>query len=249
MTTYRQLILLASLFVTIAFGRNTIVAQEPIQPRPSTKITFDEDILTTLIEDTCHHFEAARDQFIKRQYPKTAEHLRTASANLRLEAARASHQERAVLNASVRELQAIAVAVERDQIRSVEALEQTFARAHFALASHHCVESAHRCCQPATLVDKDEMIRAGRDLRAAAIHVERGLRWTGDDSDEETKKALRASQLAAENLIRQESGPQNDAQRVIHRLHTKLEALTRRKIMLARPLTREDDQRGPSIFR
>ena len=249
MPSFRQLALLSLLAAAVTLGGTRIVAQQPTLPRQPTKVSIDESILAAFVDEPCRHFEAARDQFVARQFPRTAEHLRTASAYLRLEAARADAQQRAALDASVRELQRLAVGVERNQVRSVETLQAAFAQAHYALASHHCVKSAHRCCRKSTFADKDEMIRAGHDLRAATIHVERGLQWAGEDSDEETRNDLLASQLTAQALIRNEGGSQNDMQRILHRMHGKLENLTGRKIRIARPLTPGDDRSGPSIFK
>lgn len=232
--------------IAVAFGVTTTVAQEQIQRLPPVQITIDEDILVAFVDEPCRHFEAARDQFIARQYPQAAEHLRKASAYLRLEAARGSVPGRAALNASVRELQAMALAVERGQVRSVDTLQQTFARAHYALASHHCIKSAHRCCRPATFADEQEMTRTGHDLKSATRHLSRGLLWAGNEQDKETQQALSAAQVTADKLIRQDGGSQTDVERTIHRLHGKLEGLTGRKIMLAEPLTPSD---APSIFR
>lgn len=236
------------LLTIFGLGANTILAQEKIQHLSAARVTIDEDILAALVDEPCRHFEAARDHFVAGRFPQAAANLRTSTAYLRLEAARANAAGRARLEASRRELLDVAAATERGGLQSVDTLHQVFARAHYALASHHCVKSAHRCCRPATFDDQGEMRRAGQDLRAASIHLDRGLRWAGTDWDEETQRMLSMSELASLKLIRQDAGPQDEAQRLIHSIHGKLESLTGRKIMLARPLTPED-KTGPSIFR
>ncbi len=238
---------LAWLLIAIAVGATTTVAQEQVNRLPPARITIDEDILAAFVDEPCHHFESARDAFSKGQTAPAAEHLRTASAFLRLEAARATPDGKAAIDVSVDDLQRLAVAIQNNQIESAGVLDQAFARAHYALASHHCVKSAHRCCRVATFENQEERKRAGHDLHAATTHLERGLQWAGEDLDEETRRSIEASRLTASQLINQTGGSQTNVQRVIHGLHRKLEGLTGRKIMLAQPIT--DDKLGPSVFR
>ncbi|MFV1968313.1 MAG: hypothetical protein ACC628_23050, partial [Pirellulaceae bacterium] len=235
--------------IAVALGASTMLADEPIQRLPPARIVIDEDILEAFVDEPCHHFEAARDAFVANRYPQAAEHLRKATAYLRLEAARASDSDRAALDASVRALQATALAVNHGQVRAVERLYEAFARAHLALANHHCIKSAHRCCRPGTFSDKREMSRTGHDLKAATMDLSRALRWAGDKPDKETQQLLDASQRAADKLIQQEGGSQVDVQRAIHRLHGKLENLIGRKIMLAQPLTPVNDGSAREMVR
>lgn len=242
---FDRLFLAASIVIV---GSTTVVAQDANRHLPPRQIVIDEDILAALTDEPCHHFESARDQFVVGQQRRAAEHLRTASVYLQLEAARATARGRAALDTSIRELHDLAAAVEQGQVRSVETLQRTFARAHYALAGHHCVKTAHRCCQPAACKDKHEMARAGHDLRAATVHLKRGAAWEGNKLDEQARAGIDLSQATANKLIGKSDIADNEVQRAIGTVRTKLEGLTGRKLMLAPPLV-EDDDLGPSIFR
>jgi len=223
--------------------------EEALRETLVTQIAVDEDILAAFVDEPCRHFEAARDKFILGENQQVAQHLRIGSAFLQLESARARADGKLALKASVSELQSLADAVENNQVQTVQVLQQAFARAHYALAGHHCINSAHRCCRPATFQDKQELARTGWDLKAAAIHLNRGALWAGGELDEETRNLIAGGQLTADQLIRQDIGSQSDVQHTIHALHGKLEKISGLKIMLAQPLPPEEDKSGFSNFR
>lgn len=224
------------------------VAQQELRRLPATQIAIDEDILTAFVDEPCRNFEAARDSFVGGDNKQAAHNLRTASAFLRLEASRAAADGKVMLDASVRELQRLAVAIENDQIRTVEALQQAFARAHYALAGHHCIKSAHRCCQPAAFENEHSTKHIGHDLNAAAAHLKRGAFWTGSEPDAELLSALNTAHLSAAQMIRTGEAQQDEVTRAIRSVRDRLEKITGRKIMLAPPVA-ADDKLGPSIFR
>jgi hypothetical protein len=225
-----------------------VMAQQELRRLPATQIAIDEDILTAFADEPCRNFEAARDAFVRGENRQAAHNLRTASAFLRLEAARATADGKLAIDASVRELQRLAVAIDNNQVRAVEVLQQAFARAHYALAGHHCIKSAHRCCQPAAFENERSMNRIGHDLNAAATHLKRGALWAGSEPDTETLSALNTARFSAERLIRMGETQQDEVTRAIHSVRDNLEKFTGRKIMLAPPLVADDDL-GPSIIR
>jgi len=234
-----------ALVIAVAMAPSMVEAQH--RPRRTATITIDEDVLATFVDEPCHHFERARDSFLARDGRTTAKELRIAAAFLKFEAVRSTPQGRANLETSIRELDRLAVSVQGNRVKSVKVLKQAFARAHFALAGHHCVQSARRCCHPATFQNKREMARTGYDLKAATIHLRRGLIWSGNDLDPKTQKMLDAAQLSAGKLINNRpQGSQNRVIRSIHSVHRKLEALTGRKILISPPLA-IGDKLGPSI--
>lgn len=241
---------LFGMLVPAGFFATTLaaVAQGDFQRLPPTRITIDEEVLSVFVDEPCNHFESATDRFTLGDFSNAAKHLRTVSAFLQLEAARATPEGRPALDASIRELRALAHALEKSQVQSVEVLEQAFSRAHYALAGHHCIRIAHRCCNPATFRDKKEIARAAADLKAAAHHLRRGALWLGNDLEKETQVALEKSRLAVDALIEQRNTSPSDVERAIHALHRSIEDLTGRKVMLAPPLA-EDDRFGPSLFR
>lgn len=236
-------------FVTMLGIRpHEAMAQQELRRLPATQIAIDEDILTAFVDEPCRNFEAARDAFVGGDDKQAARNLRIASAFLRLEASRAAADGKVMLDASVRELQRLAAAIENNQVRAVEALQQAFARAHYALAGHHCIKSAHRCCQPSAFENEGTVNHIGHDLNAAVIHLKRGAFWTGTEPDTEMLSALNAAQFSAGQMIRTGEAQQDDVARAVRSVRDKLEEFTGRKIMLAPPLA-ADDNLGPSIFR
>ena len=240
--------LLSRFAAIIVIASLPTVADAQLPEQPSVTITIDEDVLDAFVDEPCHHFERARDTFLAGDVRTAANELRTAEAFLTLEAARAAPQGKVLLNNSVEELRRLASAIQRDQIDSVDVLKRAFARAHYALAGHHCIKTAHRCCRPMTLKSKQETARAARDMSAATLNLKRGFNWGGETMDQETQEMLDAAKLSASKLTENTPDSQNQITRSIHSVHRKLESLTGRKIMLA-PNPDVHDDLGPSIFK
>lgn len=233
--------------LTIAVtGFSSTLAAQTVGRRP-LQITVSEDVLAAFVDEPCHHFEQARKQFLERNQSAAADELRTAAAFLKLESARATPHGKSLIEISIRELEQLATSIERGRVESVRSLEQAFARAHFSLAEHHCVKSAHRCCRPATFSDKQKLKRAGHDLKAASVHLRRGKYWGGGELDEATQKILAEAERSAGGLIENGHGSQSGVTRSIHSVHRRLEAFTGRKISIAPPMA-VDDNLGPRIF-
>lgn len=248
MELYCQNLRLTLAIIVIGSAAPATVAQEQLRPVPSAQITIDEDILAAFVDEPCHHFESVRDRFLAGDAKQASEHLRTAAAFLQLEAARAAPDGKAALEASIAELGRLAGAVEDGRIDTVQVLEHAFGRAHYALAGHHCIKSAHRCCHPATFQDKQESARAGRDLQAATVHLNKGSWWSGGELDEQTQDLLGRAQLTADHLIWRDSSSRGEVDRTIRAVRGKLEEMSGLRIMLAPPLPR-DKNVAPSILR
>lgn len=241
------LLVLPPAFGILAGHDVSALAQSPIFSGRSSEVVIDESILDALVDEPCHHFEAALHELTAGRPAATAEHLRTASAYLRLESARAIVPSKAALDASVRELQVLAAQVERGQIRAEESLRQAFARAHFALADHHCVRSAHCCCQPGASEQPTIMSQASRELGAAATHLQQGLQWQRGKLDDSSRSAIAAAQNAARRMLQEQKMSGGEAMQSVRNLHKRLEGLTGRKIMLAPPVV-DKSELAPSIF-
>gem|GEM_PF-2439853 len=226
----------------------TVVAQDDFNRLPPTQISIDSATLASFTDEPCHHFEEARARLAASDPRQAAEHLRIGAAFLKLEAARATAQGREPLVASIRELEKLAEAVEQGAVRAATPLDAAFMRAHYALAGHHCIKAAHRCCQVDTLQHQAESQRASQDLRAAAKHLERASWWGQQEVDMETRELLQKSHLAANTLSTDGGQAHGKATQAIAALRDKIEKLTGRKITLA-PQVTEADELGPSIFR
>lgn len=187
--TARYIVIIA----TLAFWGTRVSAQSVTSwPR---QIAVDEDVLAAFVDEPCRHFENARTHLVAGRHLLAARHLRTASAFLRLEAARANQPNQKKLNSSIHELHELAKVVEGGHLSSVDKLGAAFARAHVALADHHCTMSAHRCCQLTTFGSRQDAMRAGQDLRAATTNLSHASSWAEVELDAETQETIQATEL------------------------------------------------------
>lgn len=231
LSTIQTLVRAALLTYGVAICSVTALAQPAQVSKP--QVIIDEDVLATFVDEPCRHFERARDCLLKKDRQGTANHLRIGAAFLKLQEARAVAQGKKLLSASIHELEQLAVVVENKRLPKVEDLQQAFARAHYALAGHHCIKSAHRCCRTSSDVDKKELRRAGQDLKAAGVHLKLGSLWEGTEPDAKTRAALSDTWGSANDLMLGAPGSQNRASRIIGKLRERLENVTGRKIGVA----------------
>ena len=237
------------LLVTISAAQlHAASAQEEIRRLPPTRIAVDEDILAAFVDEPCRNFEDAREAVSRGENKRAAHYLRVAAAFLRLEATRATAEGSLMLDMSIRELQHLALSIDNNQIPELAVLKPAFARAHYALAGHHCIKSAHHCCPPAAFENKAAMNRVGHDLNAAATHLNRGAIWVDREPDDETLDVLNAAEFSAQRLIKSGQAPQGEVARAIRSVRDKLEDFTGRKILLAPPMAGYD-QFVPSTLR
>ena len=208
-------------------------ANAQVVRQPPRQLTISEDILTSFVDQPCYHFEQAHDKYLSGDRRAAANHLRIGAAFLKLEAARATEEGRKGLTASIRELEQLAFAIEYLQVRTVDTLDKAFANAHFAMAGHHCISSAHRCCQQCSFSDKQEMTNVGQDLKSAAVHLQNGSRWSGNAISQETKKVLSSTFATADGLIAGKTVTQPRALGVIGAFRQRFEDLTGRRLLIA----------------
>lgn len=221
--------------------------QEHIGHHAASKVLVDTDILAAFVNKPCENFQSAREQFLSGNNTKAAGFLRTASAYLRLEAARAEATSRVAIENSVRDLEQLASAVEKGEIHAYSELQRVFVEAHVALASHHCVQSDSCCCQ----LEKDgaagDVTCVCRELNAASIHLEQAAMWRDGELAKlsqpilEGKPVTAMQSMAFSDSMNMQSKNENRSQFLssmkqrIGNLHQKLEAFTGRRIQLARP--------------
>jgi hypothetical protein len=135
--------------------------------------------------------------------PKAAAHdLRTAAAYLKIEAGRSRGASGKALRASIDELEDAAGRVGGGVTIPSDEMNRVFARAHWALAQHHFARAS-------ALAARDK-IKAGKELDAAATHVEHGMGWLDPEPDETRTAALQgvretAGEMTEGKLIKPEA--------------------------------------------
>jgi len=173
---------------------------EPAQPKaeatkPATvPVYVEEDIFYFFVDEPEHHFNLARENFLKKDFKATAHEIRKGATFLRLELARATGKTENNLRASIQELDKLAVDVEKGTVTSTKQLEQGFARAHHALAQHHYAKASD-------FWTKKEAKKVGQELKAAAYNIKQSLAWDGREVEAGTKVVLKDAKSLAGKLI------------------------------------------------
>jgi len=132
--------------------------------------------------------------FFKRNYRAAAAELREGAVFLKAEGGRATGDAEHALEASAQELDKLATETAEAAVKSVQDLDNAFARADHALAKqyHALADAAHE-------KDKDKL--AGQYVRAAADHLGHAVAWTGRETEEATADVIDAVRIGAGKLI------------------------------------------------
>ncbi|HUW82302.1 MAG TPA: hypothetical protein VMZ31_05815 [Phycisphaerae bacterium] len=173
-------------------------AQQPTAKEPPKApegwILVEEDVLFVFVDEPEHHFQKARESFLKKDSEATVASLHKAAGFLRLEAARADSDSHRTIMASVHELEKLAADVRSGAAVDVKRFDSVFARAHHALAQHHQAKSrAH--------LAKKEHKKAGHHLKAAASHLEHGAAWAGHEIEAGSRATINAARTVAGKLV------------------------------------------------
>ena len=157
-------------------------------------ITIDEDILVVLADLPGDHFHAAREKFMGDYLAEAADEIRIGAGLMRLASARATPEGKGNLNASIKELEALANDIEMNLVADTTPLDEAFARANYALANHRYLKAKEYQA-------KGESQKAANELEAATLYVERGFGWTGQKMEEGAISTIRGARLVTGKVI------------------------------------------------
>jgi hypothetical protein len=157
-------------------------------------VTIEEDDLAVLTGQAGSHFHRARESFLKGYIAEAADEIRIASAFMKLETARATEEGKKALMASIDELNDLADEVETNIVADTTQLDEAFALANHALATHRYLKAQEYHA-------KGEEQKAAHELKAAAGNVERGFGWAGAKMEEGTIAAIRGTRLLTGKVI------------------------------------------------
>ena len=141
-----------------------------------------------------HHFMAAHENFLNKEYKEAGDEIRKSAESLRQRSERATEETKEALKSSARELDELADSVEKGTETSISHLEDTFARAHYALAKYYNEKAS------ASYVKK-EYKKAGYELKASAMYLKNGMTWAGSKAEEGTESAMDESRRLGDKLI------------------------------------------------
>lgn len=121
-----------------------------------------------------HHFDSACEHCVQLDHQRVARDIRKGVKFLSSETKYAKVKGKKALQGSVTELNKIATGIENGTVYSAKQLKESFARAQHALASHH-----HQVAEEARKQNRLE--DAGKALKLAAVNLEQGVAWTGEN--------------------------------------------------------------------
>ncbi len=121
--------------------------------------------------------------------------IQRGAASLKREAASATAEGRKLLMASAQELEKLARVMQRRPGTSGKTLDMAFARAHHALARHY-----HQKAMESWV--RNEIQKAGQELKAVANHLEQGLVWVGQTAEPGRTATIKTTHLLADELIK-----------------------------------------------
>jgi len=160
----------------------------------AAEVIVDEDTLVVFAGQAGNHFHKARESFLRGYVAEAADEVRVGSAFIKLEMARASEDGKKMLRTSTDELDKLANDVEMNVVADAIVLDEAFARANHALASHRQIKAKE-------YYDKGENERAAVEIKAAAGNLERGFGWAGQKMGEGTVAAIRGTRLLTGKVI------------------------------------------------
>ncbi len=140
-------------------------------------------------------FHKARENHLKKDYRNSAAEIRQAAAFLEKEAEQATGEAKQALIASARELGQLADLERKGAVNSAQELEHAFARADHALARYYQAKASESW-------GKKAVSEAGRNLRAAAVHLEKALGRADYQRAAEDRATIKAAKEIGEKMQR-----------------------------------------------
>jgi hypothetical protein len=138
-------------------------------------------------------FHKARMSFLKKDFHHAASEIRSAAAFLKKEETRAAGESKRDLAGSAQDLRKLAERVDKKTVKSESELNESFARAEYALARQYHIEASESWA-------KKETSKTGVRLKAAAGHLDNALVWAGGQIEEKSNKAIRDAKDVGEKM-------------------------------------------------
>ncbi|MGA1845229.1 MAG: hypothetical protein ACMUIS_11765 [bacterium] len=210
---YKTLCVALALIASVMSGK---VRAETDKPDTSSEILYFEDYIEAIEEEPESRFHRAREFFFKNDMQAAAKEIRKGAVFLRLESGWATKEGKGPLIASSQELEKLADDLESDSVTSVKALDDTFARAHYALARHYHLKAAESH-------GKQAYKKLARELKAAAKHLKHALLWSRNKIESVFNDLMRDIHSMAERLTKDEKQAHDEVGNVIDSIGNEIE--------------------------
>jgi len=182
--------------------------------------TADADEWFPLVGKPGKRFQAAHEDFLRRDFKAAATELRKAAAYLRLESSRATDEGKKALQASVRDLEALAREAEQSGITNEMRLKSAFAGAEQALANSHALNAARAWAD-------DSRAKAVQELKAAALDLEESTSWVGQEARKVNTEAVQEARLGWDKLTNETAVAREEFAQTLETLGKRIEELGR----------------------
>ena len=195
MNRSRTIVLSLSLVAAFAFtaaAQDAPPAENPPQA-PHGYVLIPEDAWTAFDNQPEQAFEKARDAFNDHDFDASAQAIRQSAVFVEVEASRATTKGQQPLMQCVRDLNQLADSVEKGHVTTVNELNKTFSRTHYALAKHHYQLAADAW-------QNEGSAAANHDFKAAAQNLKWGLKWTGKKVSAATDKTISGADNLADRI-------------------------------------------------
>jgi hypothetical protein len=157
-------------------------------------LVVDESSWYPYIDEPNRHFRNAHEAFLAKDYDKAAEEIRKGEAFVQLEASRASGDVKQSLDSSAQELEKLSLDMAPNwRVKSIVEMDQSWGRAHRALAQSHQVQAKEDW-------QKKETAKAGYEMKAAALNLEESADWAGSEAKTGVSAVVRDTRLMAGKL-------------------------------------------------
>ena len=181
----------------------------PAAPAPEPAATMD-----SLVADIA----AAREQIAKQNLQQSAEHLRSAAGNFIIMGGQATGETRQALMTTAGELEGIAQDVKASAFRDTTMFDRAIAPVDESLARYHL-----RVARENAL--RHDLRSAGRDLKAAADHVESAGRRAGRALSTTAQQTVREARDLADKMARGLEQTPAEIERISRRLAREIDKI------------------------
>lgn len=164
-------------FALIVAGTPSWAADAGSQPQSSIEQTFQK----------------AKKDYVEKNLNAAAEQIQKGAAYMKAESEKASANGKEALTESAKELEKLGNNVKQGTVKSVNRINESFARAYVALARAAHIKSTESWA-------KKETTKAGDALDSATENLERGFAWAGQKVERSTKEAMKKSKELALKL-------------------------------------------------
>jgi len=177
----------------------------------------DED-WTYFVDEPQTHFQVAREAAAKKDMKAAADQLRRGAAFMRLEAMRADAESKQAIEASSKEVDALADRMQQGLGGAEDEIDATLAHANSVMAQSHYKKATEAYA-------KNDVKAAGRELRAADTNIDNGMKWIGKSWTETTAATKMTAREVANEMAENAKVAQDDAKRAIDETGKGIEAL------------------------